>query len=100
MEELFAENAENSRKIEAYLNTMAIRIATVFASLRVRSLIFFHTTNIKIQCDIEVLELFYLLFGGFSTTALVSSVVVLGRKSDDKINTIYSMVYFRLDLSY
>lgn len=46
LEELFAENAENSRKIDAYLNTMATRIATVFASLRVRYLIFSHTTNI------------------------------------------------------
>ncbi|XP_020247593.1 SNARE-interacting protein KEULE-like isoform X2 [Asparagus officinalis] len=34
LEELFAENAENSRKYNACLNTMAIRIATVFASLR------------------------------------------------------------------
>ena len=35
LEELFAEDAENSRKYNACLNTMATRIATVFASLRV-----------------------------------------------------------------
>ncbi|ONK71704.1 uncharacterized protein A4U43_C04F11500 [Asparagus officinalis] len=34
LEELFAENAENSRKYNACLNTMATRIATVFASLK------------------------------------------------------------------
>lgn len=34
LEELFAENAENSRKYDACLNTMATRVATVFASLR------------------------------------------------------------------
>lgn len=35
MEELFGENVESSRKYDACLNTMATRIATVFASLRV-----------------------------------------------------------------
>lgn len=34
LEELFAENAENSHKYTACLNTMATRLATVFASLR------------------------------------------------------------------
>ncbi|XP_058104642.1 SNARE-interacting protein KEULE-like isoform X2 [Magnolia sinica] len=34
LEELFGENAENSRQCDACLNTMATRIATVFASLR------------------------------------------------------------------
>lgn len=36
LEELFAENAENSQKYNICLNTMATRIATAFASLRVR----------------------------------------------------------------
>ncbi|XVF79887.1 hypothetical protein PTKIN_Ptkin15bG0026600 [Pterospermum kingtungense] len=34
LEELFAEDAERSRKFEVCLNTMATRIATVFASLK------------------------------------------------------------------
>ncbi|KAL6569391.1 Protein transport Sec1a [Orobanche minor] len=34
LEELFAENAENSRKFDACLNVMGMRIATVFASLK------------------------------------------------------------------
>ncbi|KAJ6804361.1 SNARE-interacting protein KEULE [Iris pallida] len=34
LEELFGDNAENPRKYNAYLETMATRIATVFASLR------------------------------------------------------------------
>lgn len=34
LEELFRENAENSRKYDICLNTMATRIATVFASLK------------------------------------------------------------------
>lgn len=35
LEELFGENAEGSHKYNACLNTMAIRISTVLASLRV-----------------------------------------------------------------
>lgn len=35
LEELFAEDAEKSRKFDFCLNTMATRIATVFASLKV-----------------------------------------------------------------
>lgn len=35
LEELFGENVENSRKFDSCLNTMAVRIATVFASLKV-----------------------------------------------------------------
>lgn len=35
LEELFSEDAEKSRKFEVCLNTMATRIATVFASLKV-----------------------------------------------------------------
>ena len=35
LEELFSENAEGSHKYNACLNTMATRISTVFASLRV-----------------------------------------------------------------
>lgn len=35
LEELFGEKAENSRKYNECLSTMACRIATVFASLRV-----------------------------------------------------------------
>lgn len=35
LEELFGENVANSRKFEACLNTMATRVATVFASLNV-----------------------------------------------------------------
>ncbi|PIN23798.1 Vesicle trafficking protein Sec1 [Handroanthus impetiginosus] len=34
LEELFGENAENSRRFEQCLNVMAMRIATVFASLK------------------------------------------------------------------
>ncbi|KAL6494069.1 Protein transport Sec1a [Orobanche gracilis] len=34
LEELFAENAESSRKFDACLNVMGMRIATVFASLK------------------------------------------------------------------
>ncbi|CAA6664193.1 unnamed protein product [Spirodela intermedia] len=34
LEELFGENVENSRKFDSCLNTMAVRIATVFASLK------------------------------------------------------------------
>ncbi|CAA0842665.1 Protein transport Sec1a [Striga hermonthica] len=34
LEELFAENAENSRRFDTCLNEMALRIATVFASLK------------------------------------------------------------------
>lgn len=36
--ELYGENVENSRKFDACLNVMATRIATVFASLKVRIL--------------------------------------------------------------
>lgn len=35
LEELFSESAEGSHKYNACLNTMATRIATVFASMRV-----------------------------------------------------------------
>lgn len=35
LEELFGETVENSRLYDACLNTMATRIATAFASLRV-----------------------------------------------------------------
>ncbi|KAJ0112352.1 hypothetical protein Patl1_00268 [Pistacia atlantica] len=35
LEDLYGQNAENSRKFETCLNTMATRIATVFASLKV-----------------------------------------------------------------
>lgn len=35
LEELFSENAEGSHKYNACLNTMATRISTVFASMRV-----------------------------------------------------------------
>ncbi|XP_057805604.1 protein transport Sec1a-like isoform X2 [Salvia miltiorrhiza] len=34
LEELFSDDAENSRRFDAYLNEMATRIATVFASLK------------------------------------------------------------------
>ncbi|GAB2230872.1 hypothetical protein Droror1_Dr00015167 [Drosera rotundifolia] len=34
LEELYGDNAENSRKFDACLNTMATRIATVFASMK------------------------------------------------------------------
>ena len=37
LEELYGENAENSRNFDTCLNTMAKRIATVFASLKVFS---------------------------------------------------------------
>lgn len=37
LEELYGENAEKSRSFDACLNTMAKRIATVFASLKVFS---------------------------------------------------------------
>lgn len=36
LDELVGNNVENSRKFDACLNTMATRIATVFASLKVR----------------------------------------------------------------
>lgn len=38
LQELYGENAENSRKFDACLNVMASRIATVFASLKVKIL--------------------------------------------------------------
>lgn len=37
LEDLYGEGSENSRKADICLNTMAIRIATVFASLKVCS---------------------------------------------------------------
>lgn len=36
LEDLYGQNAENSRKFETCINSMASRIATVFASLKVR----------------------------------------------------------------
>lgn len=36
LEDLYSKSAENSRQFEATLNTMATRIATVFASMKVR----------------------------------------------------------------
>lgn len=44
LEELFSDDAGNSRRFDAYLNEMATRIATVFASLKVSKVhILWHT---------------------------------------------------------
>jgi syntaxin-binding protein 1 len=37
MEELYGEASQNARKFDACMNVLAIRIATVFASLKVNS---------------------------------------------------------------
>jgi hypothetical protein len=57
LEELFSENAEGSHKYNACLNTMATRISTVFASMKVFYIICkgFHCLNLVISVYMFVL---------------------------------------------
>ena len=61
LEELFSENAEGSHKYNACLNTMATRISTVFASLRV--CIYMLLAN---SCCLYIFICFFVLWWGMN----------------------------------
>lgn len=67
MEELFSENAEGSHKYNACLNTMATRISTVFASMRVCCIPYqsLHCLNLVISVYIFVASVIYELKRSF-----------------------------------